>query len=221
MNYSQVKTLAGNFTADISLTRYSTQQYLDAINYANKEFAYDSKALYKDATTYTVVSETSTYNLPSDFWLERQVTHKGIELFAISRHTLQRSNSNDWTLDTGTPTNYIIDPEEARKQIRLYRIPQGDDAGVNLVLTYYPIPTDLSADSDVPLNSSSLMSQFHLGIAAYAATLLLLFETQTPEIALKRSQLMKIYNDKVSLATSYFGNTPSESMQLRGSRRWY
>lgn len=218
MNKGQIRTLTANFLGDPGQTRYA-DLYSDAIDRAQEQFAYDSKALFKDHTTYTVVDGTATYDLPTDFWLEKMVTHKGLELDPATRHELQRFNGNDWTQDNGTPNRYIIDPEEARKQIRLYPKPQANDAGANLVLTYYPVPAALSGDSAVPLNSSSLMVQFHIGIAAYAAWLILMSETMTPEVMTKRASLMSQYQDKVTDAVDYFGNTPSAPINIRGPRR--
>ena len=204
MNLSQIRTLASLFANDPQQTRFPNL-YTDVINRAQEQFCFDSKALFKDASTYTVVSGTAGYSLPSDFWLEKQVTHKGIELTPVTRATLQFHNPDDWTNDTGTPKHYLIDPEEARKQILLYPIPQGDDAGANLILTYYPIPAALSNDTDTPLNSSALMTQFHIGIASYAAWLLLGYESATPEIVSKRADLFKQYQDMVTEAVDYFG----------------
>ena len=221
MNLSQIRTLASLFVTDPNQTRFSPSQYDTAINRAQEQFAFDSKSLFKDAPTYTVVDGTATYDLPSDFWLEKQVTHKGLELTPISRATLQLNNGDDWTDDTGTPRHYIIDPEEARKQIRLYRIPQAGDAGANLILTYYPVPASVSSDSDVPLNSSSLMVQFHTAIAYYAAYLLNMYEVATPEIQAKQSMFMREYQNKVIEAIDNFGNSKMEGLRLRGSRKWY
>lgn len=217
---SEIRSLAANFCGDPNLTRFSSTQYNDAIDRAQEEFCFDSKALYKDAATYTVTAADAAYDLPSDFWLERNVTHKGLELRPVSRETLLKNNGDDWSDDTGTPTHFMIDPEEARKQILLYPIPTADDAGANLILTYYPIPSELSADSSVPFNSSSLMSQFHMAIAAKAAWILLNYETPDPAIDAKMSKMNKIYQDKVTFAIDTYGNTKSEPMRMRGGRYW-
>lgn len=216
MNRATLRALVSNFVEDPNLTRYTPAQYNEALNLAAQEFAFDSKALFKDASTYTVVAGTATYSLPSDFWLEKMVTHKGLKLEPISRHSLLLGNDDDWTDDVGTPSNFLIDPEEARKQLRLYPIPEANDAGDNLVLTYYPIPADMGSDTDSPLNASSLMAQFHMGIAAYAAWLLLGYGEITQAILIKRNGLLKQYSDKVTMAIDTFGNTKSEPYRLKG-----
>lgn len=138
----------------------------------------------------------------------------------MSRATLIRDNGDDWSDDKGTPVRYIIDPEEGRKQLTLYPIPQSGDTGANLILTYYPIPAAMTLDSETPFNGSALMAQFHLGIAAYAAWLLQLYEQVTPEIVQKRRDLYTIYQGKVDLAIDRFGNTPKEVRRIQPNRRY-
>jgi hypothetical protein len=216
---SQIRTLASLFVSDPNFTRYTETQYNDAIDRAQEQFAVDSKAYYKDAGTYTVVAGTATYDLPEDFWLDKIVTHKGLELKPISRVTLLRDNGDDWTDDVGTPTHYIIDPEQARRQIRLYPIPQADDTGSNLILTYYAIPAAIGSDSASPWGSSSLMSPFHIAVAYLAAWFLLAYNDMTPEISAKMSTFYEKYQDKVTEAIDVFGNTKSEPIKIRGVRR--
>lgn len=219
MNKGAIKTLVAGFCQDVNQTRFGTH-YDTSIDLACQEFCFDSRSLWKDAPTITTVDADATYDLPTDFWLEKRITHKGLELKPVSRFTLLRDNGDDWSDDKGTPVRYIIDAEEARKAITLYPIPQADDTGANIVLTYYPIPTALSADSDTPLNGSSLMAQFHYGIAAKAASIILLNETVTQEIILKRDQLEDIYQQKVSMAVDRFGDKANESWALEPKRRY-
>lgn len=220
MNRGQIRTQAALFAGDPNLTRFNETQYNDAIQRAQEQFAVDSRALYKDAPTITVVAGTSTYDLPTDFWLEKRVEHKGIPLDPITRARLGAVAGQDWTDDEGTPRFYIIDPEEGRKQLRLYPEPQGGDAGANLVLTYYPLPAEMASDSSTPLNASALMVQFHIGLAAYAAWLLLGAEEAKPEILAKMSKLYQQYQDKVTEAIDTFGNTKSDGIKIQGRRVW-
>lgn len=217
---SSIRSLVGLFLEDPNLTQFTVGQLNDAIDRAQEQFAYDSRALFKDASTITVVNGTATYNLPSDFWLEKVVTHKGLKLTPRSRATLLNESGDDWTDDAGTPRHFIIDPEEARKQIRLVPIPQAGDAGANLILTYYPVPAAISSDSASPLNSSALMVQFHQGIAAYAAWLCLFYKKMTPEIQVKQSGLYAMYQGHVTSAIDRFGNTASEPIVTAPKRVW-
>lgn len=220
MNLSSLQTFTSLFVSDPNQTLFTPTQYTNALNEAQRQFALESKALFKDASTYTVVDGTAAYSLPTDFMWEKEVTHKGLRLQPISRSTLLGLKGNDWSVDTGTPTNFIVDPEEARKQLLLYPIPTGGDAGANLILTYYPLPVDLSASTDVPLNSSALLVQFHMGIVSYAAWLLLGYEPATAEIMAKRREFLRHYNDMLIKATDTFKNTASEPIRMLGGRYW-
>ena len=223
MNRLALRSQAADFIGDKNQTRFSSTQYNTALDRAQEQFAMDTRALWKDATVSTA-ADTAAYLLSAftptvtDFILEDWVLYDGYELKPISRHELQRMNpGRDWTADTGTPTHFIIDPEEARKKITLYPIPQEVKT---VSMRYFPVPASMTSDSDLPLNSSALMAQFHLCVAAFAAWLLLLGESMTPAIADKRRELLAIYNDGTEKATSTFKNTASMPIKMKGGRIW-
>ena len=217
MNRGSVRTQAADFCGDKNQTRYSATQYNTAINRAQEQFALDTKALFKD-TSWSTVSGTATYDLPDDFMWEDWVTYDGSEISPISRHELQRrKGGEDWTDDTGTPTHYIVDPEVAQGKVRLYPIPQ---EAKTLGMRYFPLPAEMTSDSDTPLNSTTRMAQFHIALAAYAAWLLLTGEDPTPSIDQKRSDLMKIYADGAGKATETFKNTASAPIMIKGTFIW-
>ncbi len=215
MNRGELRTLIGNLVEDPSQTRFTAAKYNDAIEKAQQQFALDSKALYKDFPI-TMVARTGGYSLPTDFMYEKMVTLNGVELSPITKAELQRrKGSSAWSSDTGTPKWFIVDPDEAKKTITLYPIPDSTDAGTAIVLTYYPVPATLTADTSVPLNSSALMVQYHIGIAGYAAWLLMLYLTQTPEISQKRNDFIGMYSKAVNDAIQTFGNTKSAPLNFR------
>lgn len=223
MNRGALRTQVAAFLGDKDQTRFTETEYNTALERAQSQFAMDTRSLWKDATVSTA-SGTAEYALSSftptatDFMWEDGLTYDGYEIKPISRHELNRSNpGRDWSADAGTPTHFIIDPEEANKSITLYPIPQ---AAKTVSMRYYPLPAEMSSDSSVPLNSSALMAQFHLALAAFAAWLLLLGETATGEITAKRRELLAIYNDGTDKATSTFKNTASQSIKMKGGRIW-
>ena len=217
MNVAEIKAMAAAFAEDPSQTKYASK-YLDAVNRANQQFVMDSKALYKDSAI-VMVSGTASYDLPTDFMYEKMVVLNGIELDPISRATLGvKAKDYKWEDQQGTPKYYIIDPEEAKKTITLFPVPNSVDAGTSIVLTYYPFPTALVNDTDVPLNGSNLMVQFHQGLAAYAAWLLMTYLQPTDAIIAKKRELLGIYTQKVTDAIQTFGNTKSEPMRWRMPR---
>lgn len=214
MNLGELRTLTASMVEDPNQTKYALAKYNDAENKAAAQFAMDSKALYKDSAI-AMVARTAAYSLPSDFMLEKEVTLNGIALKPISRATLQAKKiSERWDDDYGAPEYYIIDPEEARKTISLYPIPDNDADGTSLVLTYYAFPALMTVDTSLPLNGSTLMVQFHTGLAAYAAWLLMMYLPQTAEIAQKRSGFFSMYKDKIDEAIQTFGNSKSEPLSF-------
>lgn len=218
MNLASLRDQAAKFVADPNRTRYADSDYLTALNRAQEQFALDTRALWKD-TTWTSAADDATYSLPSDFMWEESVYFNGLLLAPITRRDLAIfSPDKDWTLSTGTPTRYIIDPEEATKQLLLYPIPTSNDNAKTISMRYFPLPTAMASDTDTPLNSSALMAQFHIGLAAYAAWLLLTTEQMTPDILQKRSILIGIYSDSSTKAIDLFKNTVSAPLRLRGSR---
>lgn len=214
MNLGELRTLTSQFCEDPRITKFNAVQYNDSINKAASQFSMDSKALYKDESI-VMVADTAAYALPTDFMLEKEVYLNGIKLNPISRATiLTKKQTERWDDDKGTPKYFIIDPEEARKTITLYPIPDNEDAGTSLVLTYYPVPAVMTVDTALPLNGSALMTQFHIGIASYAAWLLLMYLPQTPELSQKRSELFGTYKTKIDEAIQTFGNSKSEPLSF-------
>ncbi len=217
MNLGTLRTQAASFLGDPGQTRYTADQYNSAANLAQTQFALDTRALWSEQS-YTTSDGTASYALPSDFMFEDWATYDGKELVPINRHNLQRIAGQDWASRTGDPTHLIVDPEEGQKNIVLWPTPV---EAKTVILRYYPLPAALSSDSAVPLNSSALLAQFHIGIAAYSAWLLLMSEEITPAIQVKMDKVLKVYNDAITQAIDLFGNTASAPIEIRGSRLWY
>lgn len=211
MILTTLQQLCADFVGDTNQTRF-VDKYVSTINRAQEQFAMDTRALWKDKT-WTHAANDADEDLPSDFMFEDWVTYGNVKLTPISRHRMFSLFGDDWTDDTAAlPTHFLIDPEQAVKEIVLYPIPS---EAKTLFMRYFPLPAEVSAGSDVVLNSSSLMAQFHMSIAALAAWLLLTFEESTPAIADKRRELMKIYSDGCAKAVDTFKNTASQPLRLR------
>jgi hypothetical protein len=219
LTLSTLTDLAAGFAEDKDQTRYASR-YTQAINLAQLQFVKDSGCYWIDAS-FSVVDATSTYSLPTDFLWEKKATLNGLSLTPVSRETLEIYKGGDrWDDDSGTPTQFLIDPEEANKKLRLYPIPQSGDAGTNnLVLRYVAVPTDLSGASDVPFGSYTYLAPYHLALAYYAAYILLANEPPGPASA-KRGQMLRDYQDFVTQASDRFKNTQSEKWEMVGRRAW-
>lgn len=219
MNLGQLSTQAAIFAEDVNQTRFGGL-YTNAANRAQEQFVLDSGCLRKEKT-YTLVAGQADYDLPTDFLWPIKATHQGLRIDPISRETLEfYQRTKRWDDEAGTPRRYITNPDEARKTFTTVPIPQAEDEGANTVLYYAAKPTEMAADTDTPLNGSTLLAPYHMGIAAYQAWLLLGGEKATPEIMAKFAHLTKIYQGKVLEAIDRFKETPSEPMRMRGGRVW-
>jgi hypothetical protein len=223
MNLASLTLAAQNFCNDNAGSR-NAGLYTQALNFAQDQFAIDSKCTFKDMPVQTVVAGQATYPLPADFLWEKIVLVNGLMLPPVSRFELARTNTGSrWDQVTGTPTAYCIDPDVARQDLLLFPIPQANDAlaGQNdIQMTYYCLPADMVNPGDVPLNANPLLVQFHLGIAAWAAWYLYQASDPSDVIEAKKRSLLGIYNDYVSQAVDTFKNTVSEPLRMRGVRNY-
>lgn len=220
MTLAQLTAVVQQFVNDNAGTRYNGL-YTGALNIAQDQFAIDSKCTFKDMPIQYAVNNQSVYPLPADFMWEKLVLFNGLMLPPISRFELARINTGSrWDQNTGTPTAYNIDPDLARQDLLLYPIPQNNDAGKDIQMTYFALPADMVNPGDLPLNGNPLLAQFHVGIAAWAAWYLLQSEDASATISQKKKDLIGIYNDFVSQCSDTFKNTVSEPLRSRGVRSY-
>lgn len=213
-NKAELRTLTASMCEDPNQTKFTPAKYNDALEFSQRQFSLDSKCLYK-TTAFVMAVDDGTYDLPTDYIVDKLVMLNGIELRPISRAKLASLFQNQrWDTMTGTPRNYISDPMEANKTLILFPIPNTIADGTDLQLTYIALPTTMSSDTASPFNSSALLVQYHIAVAAYAAWLLLGYLTPTDATVLKRRDLLNTYAGKVNEAINMFGDTPSEPLAL-------
>jgi hypothetical protein len=172
MTRSDLVTRIALLINDPGNQRFTSAQLQSEIERAQEQFVLDTRCL-KDVDSITTVDGTAEYDLPTDILDVLRVAHKGLKLESISAYELDVRLNQDWTDDTGTPTRYYVDLDPNNKKIRLYPIPEAADAGANLTLEYLKMPPALSSDSDVPLDSHTLLTPYHDALAYYAASSLL------------------------------------------------
>ncbi len=217
MNRSELRILVARLCEDPNQTKFTADKYNDTLELSQRQFAIDSKALFKDQSI-VMSPMTAAYAINSDYLMDKLVTLNGEELDPISRNTLQaKRKGGNWSDDLGTPAWYVIDPEEAKKTITLYPVPDSSAAGTALIVTYYCLPAAMSTDASVPLNSSTLLVGYHEGIAYKCADMMLGYLQQTPEIQAKRNDLQGRYIGKINEAIQQFGTTKSEPMSFHVS----
>lgn len=214
MNLGELRAMTANFCEDTNISKFTAAKYNTAINQAQKQFCLDSKVLYKEQA-YVLAVDDATYDLPTDFILDKAVRLNGIPLDPISKDKLDENyRSTRWDTIKGTPSLYIVDPMEANKTLRLFPIPSDIGDGTDLRLVYYCKPADMATDISTPFNSATLMGAYEIAIANYAAWLLLSYLTPTDAIVSKRKDMLSQYTEKVIEAVQEFGDTKTEPISL-------
>ena len=214
----QIQALICDIVNDPSNTRWSAARKQAAIQVAMEMFVEDTRAL-TDVQSFSVVAADNSYALSTDTLDIIRVTHNGLPLQRMSKFDLDAKTGTNWTLTNGTPINYYVDYTSTNKDIILYPVPQGGDAGTNnLVLEYLKVPPTLSSDSSVPLNSQSLLQPYSMALAYQAATFFLRSSTD-PKDWQKAAIFNSLYEEQVSLCREIFRPlNESEPRRLRGGR---
>jgi len=218
MNLGTIKTFMGRLLSDTRSTRWTAAIKLDAINRAQDRFVLDTRCL-KDVKLDSAVADTYEYDLPTDILHIERVVHKGLELIRKSKNYIDSQSSSDWSDDIGTPKYYYADLDPDNKYIRVYPIPQAGDAGANNIeIDYIKDPADLSADSDTPLNSHSLLAIYHPAIAYKAAYELLGMSVSAQNIE-KMNRFDYEYNKLVDhCINTWKDNEESTPLRMAGGR---
>lgn len=185
MDLSTLQSYIGQLTNDPNHDRYTTDDIGQELDNA-QDFWNISAKILKDTVTLTVVDGTRQYAIstltgtPIAF---TRTTHKGLELRKRDKSWMDLYSGVDWTTTTGTPTDYIIEVTDPDTQyITLYPTPTGNDAGAYLVVEYIKRHTTLSASTDTPFNSNTLLVPYHDGLAKDAAARLLGRDPNTENI---------------------------------------
>lgn len=159
---------------DPSNTKFTAAQKQAEIQKAQEVFVLDTACL-KDTTSFTLVAGTAEYSLPTDILDVIRVSHAALKLERVSQFEMDVLVDSDWTDDTGTPVKYYIDLDPNNKKIHFYPIPNATavSAAATAIMEYLKQPPALSSDSDVPLDSHTLLGVYHDAISYKAASNLL------------------------------------------------
>lgn len=227
MTLTQLQTLVGSLTNDPNHDRYSLSDINTELDNTQGQWNEEIK-IVKETTTITVVDNQRQYALtlitgtPLSF---PRATHKGIDLKKRSKSYFDLYTSSDWTLQIGTPTDYFIEATDpSNLYITLYPIPQGGDAGANLVVEAVMAHTPMSASSDVPFmlgaESNYLLRPYDFYLAYSAAARLLARDPSEPNYS-KKNEYMKIAAEGKELLTNVFKDLEAVAPpRIVGGRRW-
>ena len=203
---------------DPDRTRFSDATYNNALDLSQQQFAIDARSIIKE-TTLTAVTAQQEYALPSDFLVSVLVRHKGLQLTPTTKLGLSFQSGQDWTaLANGTPVMAYIDEQD--NKLGVVPAPDAGAAGANIVLNYVAIPSTLTSDTQVLLNADTILQYYAPAVVAWAAREMLTYVPQTPEILVKRTELMKDYERYKNQAISTYNNMIDESFRMKGGQHW-
>jgi hypothetical protein len=209
----------GDLASDPTNARWSASKKQDKIQEAQERFVLDTRAL-TDNTTDTAVADQQEYPLPADCLDIKRLAHKGVLLTRKSKFDLDIAIWADWSQTKGTPHYYYVDLDSNNKKYGLYPVPQGGDAGANLALEYVKIPPVMTSDSDVPFDSHTLLTPYHMAIAYWAAADLLRQDPSQAN-ALKIAEYEKQYEKLVSDCIETFKDLAETRPMRMGGGRYF
>jgi hypothetical protein len=226
MTLTDLQVFVSALVNDPNNTRYATTDINTELDNSQDEWNLEAKII-KDTVTLTVVSGQYQYAIsgltgtPISFV---RATHKGLPLKKRSKSYFDLfASGQDWTTTQGTPTDYFVDIQiSANQYVSVHPVPQGADAGANLVVEYIKRHTAMSAVTDTPFmsgtNANSLLRPFDYGLG-YSVAAKLLARDPTPETVQKVSNYNTIANRvKANVVQVFEALEKEEPLRLRSTR---
>lgn len=201
MTLSDLQTMIGSLTNDPIHDRYPPTDINTELDNSQDSWNVEAR-LIKSTTTITTVANTRQYaisNITGTIIAIGRATHKGLPLTKRDKAFLDLYyGGNDWTQNLGTPTDFYADVTDPGNQyLVVYKNPQDNDAGANLVVEAIIRHTSMSAASDVPfmsgVSSNSILRPYDWGLA-YEVSARLLARDPSNENASRTANYAQIAN---------------------------
>lgn len=168
----QIRNYIDDPSTDIAKQRWTDTEINFQINQAQRDICDITFCIIK-STSINLVTDTTDYTLPTDFYVTERVIYDGDDILTEVTINAQDRDEETWIVfSSGTPTNYYINKENTK--IGLYPVPSAKAAVPNLDVWYIAVPTDLSSDSSVPFNSITKLYAYHHLIIYYVVGHILL-----------------------------------------------
>lgn len=225
MDKATFDTLVGDLIGDPNHDRWTTTQIGVEADNTQDRWNVHAKIL-KDVSVITTVAGTRRYTI-SGFTSSitiafLRVTHRGLELNRRDKTYFDLFAGDDWTDDEGTPTDYMIDYTDPDNQyLVVYPTPRAEDEGDNLSVEFIKRHTPMSADSDEPFNSNTMIRPYHWGIAYETASRLLARDVSpvAPQNAAKATVYQRIAENVLAEVVQTFkAQEREEPFRLRPAR---
>ena len=223
-NMGELEDLIADHLNDPEHTRYTIAEIDRHLDIAQDHWNREVRICRMADTLTTVASQyqypiSSLSTTPLEFI---RVTHKGIDLIKRSKDYFDTFTSYDWTTMQGTPKDYFIDLVQSGPYIGLRPVPQGNDAGANLLVEYLGRHSPMVNPTDTPFTvngvQNTLILTFLAGLASEVSSDILSHDP-TPETAIKRKTFADEANKTLSQVVSIYQRLEEdEPWHMRGGR---
>lgn len=228
MTLSDLQILIGSLTNDPNHDRYTTIDIGTELDNSMDSWNVEAK-LIKSTTTITTVSGTRQYalsNIAGTVISIPRATHKGIPLNKRSKSYIDLYyGGNDWTLLQGTPTDFYLDVNDPTAQyVVVYKTPQDNDAGANLVVDAIIRHTSMAAASDVPFMAGTAsnpeLRPYDWGLAYEASARLLARDPNTQNANKSQNYASIAANVRADIVQVFAQLERQEPPRLKMPLRW-
>lgn len=211
---TQIRRTVDDNPTDTSFRRYSDTFLLSLINEGQKEVV-NLTWLAEKPTSYALTSQTSYYNLPTDFLAVTQVYYfernkQLIELSELSQKALY-DQFPTWEAQGGTPVNYWVsnatNPASTSpmpKRISYFPVITRQSTGTVTVWYLHQV-ADLSGDSDTPFDGRQDLIPYHNAIVYYVVMRIKLIEGKDSQATVYQT----LYTNSVNVMNDRIGRRPN------------
>lgn len=226
----ELQSLIGSLTNDPNHDRYSLSDINTELDITQDQWNIRA-GIIKETTGRTIVSGTRSFDLGLDLVTGLTIAFtrcvvEGIDLKKRSKSYFDLYTSHDWTTDTGTPTEFYVDTEDALT-LYVHPTPGDADAGKELFLEFVRRHSPMAAGewpfmtSSTDGNSQSIgLRPYDYGLA-YDVAARLLTRDPSPITIPKIDEYKKIADGVLAdIIQTYKAFEKEEPYRLRGGRRF-
>lgn len=185
--------------------RFSDTQYNEMINQTQRDVVNVTWAVRK-SSTIVLSTGTTSYAMPSTFITVDRIVFENRNFEEVSVKGLDSRFSNaDWRTTGGVPQVYFRD-ESVPDEIAFYPWPADDQVSTGtVILGYFAIADDMSADNDEPFNGINRLQQYSDLLVYEPVYKIFLIEGQME----KAIEYRQYYEKRLELMVSLEGQRPN------------
>lgn len=193
--------------------RYQDAQLLDLLNEGQRDVS-NLTWLVSNSTSFSLVSGTTYYSLPTDIVEITRVTR---EYKLLNETTFSKADSDSagssWETLGGIPIDYFQDSTQPDK-IGIKPFPNNSSSTGTIRVQYISQPTELVLSSDIPFNGSSRYLIYNDILVYYAVTRIFMLEGD-----IQRSQVYsQLYESRIDALKQKAGSHPNFLPSFSGTR---